>query len=261
MRTAAGTRLCGSWPAPHLYPAHSLSCLSSPHPTGVCGFGGPYGETVATGAYRAFRVATAAGHCGAFSGSDGGRTSKSQGGIQPIPSQGGKLEIAGTVVGHWAGSRRGRGGRGPFPLQVVSVGGPARGRPRGIISTPVIRTFGRGGRYYGRGCKSQGTIQGKPPYAASAEEVAKELKSRSGESKSSAVSSDGSLAENGAVAEKPAAQMNGSTGDARAPSHLESALSNDSKTCNTNPHFSALSTDSACRRADALEAAVLKKEE
>lgn len=91
--------------------------------------------------------------------------------------------------------------------------------------------------------------------------MAKELKSRSGESKSSAVSSDGSLAENGAVAEKPAAQMNGSTGDARAPSHLESALSNDSKTCNTNPHFSALSTDSACRRADALEAAVLKKEE
>uniref|UniRef100_A0A8C0Z8H2 Family with sequence similarity 120 member A n=1 Tax=Cyanistes caeruleus TaxID=156563 RepID=A0A8C0Z8H2_CYACU len=48
-------------------------------------------------------------------------------GVQPIPSQGGKLEIAGTVVGHWAGSRRGRGGRGPFPLQVVSVGGPARG--------------------------------------------------------------------------------------------------------------------------------------
>lgn len=104
--------------------------------------------------------------------------------------------------------------------------------------------------------------QGKPPYAASAEEVAKKLKSRSGESKSSAVSSDGSLAENGAVAEeKPAPQMNGSTGDARAPSHSESALNNDSKTCNTNPHLNALSTDSACRRADALEAAVLKKEE
>uniref|UniRef100_A0A8C3WZ59 Family with sequence similarity 120 member A n=1 Tax=Catagonus wagneri TaxID=51154 RepID=A0A8C3WZ59_9CETA len=229
---------------------------------GVCGFGGPYGETVATGAYRAFRVTAAAGHCGAFSGSDSSRTSKSQGGIQPIPSQGGKLEIAGTVVGHWAGSRRGRGGRGPFPLQVVSVGGPARGRPRGVISTPVIRTFGRGGRYYGRGYKNQGVIQGKPPYAASAEEVAKELKSRSGESKSSAVSSDGSLAENGAVAEeKPAPQMNGSAGDARAPSHSESALNNDSKTCNTNPHLNALSTDSACRRADALEAAVLKKEE
>lgn len=52
-------------------------------------------------------------------------------------------------------------------------------RPRGVISTPVIRTFGRGGRYYGRGYKHQGAIQGKPSYAASAEEVAKELKSRS----------------------------------------------------------------------------------
>lgn len=58
-----------------------------PGPTGVCGFGGPYGETVATGAYRAFRVATAAGHCGAFSGSDGSRTSKSQGGNYAMPSR------------------------------------------------------------------------------------------------------------------------------------------------------------------------------
>ncbi|XP_062955045.1 constitutive coactivator of PPAR-gamma-like protein 1 isoform X3 [Cynocephalus volans] len=229
---------------------------------GVCGFGGPYGEPVATGPYRAFRVAAASGHCGAFSGSDSSRTSKSQGGVQPIPSQGGKLEIAGTVVGHWAGSRRGRGARGPFPLQVVSVGGPARGRPRGVISTPVIRTFGRGGRYYGRGYKNQGMIQGRPPYAASAEEVAKELKSKSGELKSSALSSDGSPAENGVTAEeRPAPQMNGSAGDTRAPSRSESALNNDSKTCNTNPHLNALSTDSTCRREAALEAAVLNKEE
>lgn len=48
--------------------------------TGVCGFGGHYGETVATGPYRAFRVTAASGHCGAFSGSDSSRTSKSQGG-------------------------------------------------------------------------------------------------------------------------------------------------------------------------------------
>nr|XP_030139108.1 constitutive coactivator of PPAR-gamma-like protein 1 isoform X1 [Taeniopygia guttata] len=230
--------------------------------TGVYGFGGPYGETVATGTYRAFRVAAAAGHSGAFSGNDSNRTSKFQGGVQPIPSQGGKLEIAGTVVGHWAGSRRGRGGRGPFPLQVVSVGGPARGRPRGVISTPVIRTFGRGGRYYGRGYKSQGAIQGKPPYAASAEEVAKELKSKSEESKSSLVSSDGSLAENGVVTEeKPASQMNGNTGDIRASNQSESALSNDSKMCNTNPHLNALNADSVCHKDDALEATVLKKEE
>ncbi|XP_067319660.1 constitutive coactivator of PPAR-gamma-like protein 1 isoform X3 [Anolis sagrei] len=183
-------------------------------------------------------------------------------GVQPIPSQGGKLEIAGTVVGHWAGSRRGRGGRGPFPLQVVSVGGAARGRPRGVISTPVIRTFGRGGRYYGRAYKNQGTIQGKPPYAASAEEVAKELKSKSEESKSSIVSSEGSLAENGVVnEEKPASQLNGNSADDRASNQSESALSNDSKTCNTNPHLNALNADSVCHKDDALEATVLKKEE
>uniref|UniRef100_A0A673ARS4 Family with sequence similarity 120A n=1 Tax=Sphaeramia orbicularis TaxID=375764 RepID=A0A673ARS4_9TELE len=75
--------------------------------------------------------------------------------LQGISSQGGKLEIAGTVVGQWAGSRRGRG-RGGFPIQVVSVGGPSRGRPRGVISTPVIRTFGRGGRFYTRTFKNQG---------------------------------------------------------------------------------------------------------
>uniref|UniRef100_A0A8C3U1G3 Family with sequence similarity 120A n=1 Tax=Catharus ustulatus TaxID=91951 RepID=A0A8C3U1G3_CATUS len=61
-------------------------------------------------------------------------------GVQPIPSQGGKLEIAGTVVGHWAGSRRGRGGRGPFPLQVVSVGGPARGTQSEVHRDRYIHT-------------------------------------------------------------------------------------------------------------------------
>ena len=41
-------------------------------------------------------------------------------------------------------------------------------RPRGVISTPVIRTFGRGGRYYGRGYKNQGAIQVIAPRRASA---------------------------------------------------------------------------------------------
>ncbi|OXB65339.1 hypothetical protein ASZ78_016983 [Callipepla squamata] len=104
--------------------------------------------------------------------------------------------------------------------------------------------------------------KGKPPYAASAEEVAKELKSKSEESKSSIVSSDGSLAENGVVnEEKPASQMNGNTGDIRASNQSESALSNDSKMCNTNPHLNALNADSVCHKDDALEATVLKKEE
>uniref|UniRef100_A0AAQ5XJK0 Family with sequence similarity 120A n=1 Tax=Amphiprion ocellaris TaxID=80972 RepID=A0AAQ5XJK0_AMPOC len=47
-------------------------------------------------------------------------------GLQGISAQGGKLEIAGTVVGQWAGMRHSRG-RGGFPVQVVSVGGPNRG--------------------------------------------------------------------------------------------------------------------------------------
>ncbi|XP_064870059.1 constitutive coactivator of PPAR-gamma-like protein 1 homolog, partial [Oncorhynchus nerka] len=75
-----------------------------------------------------------------------------------MSTQGGKLEIAGTVVGQWAGIRRGRG-RGGFPIQVVSVGGANRGRLRGVISTPVIRTFGRGAKFPLRGFKSQGTYQ------------------------------------------------------------------------------------------------------
>ncbi|XP_063796809.1 constitutive coactivator of PPAR-gamma-like protein 1 [Pseudophryne corroboree] len=183
--------------------------------------------------------------------------------VQPIPSQGGKLEIAGTVVGQWAGTRRGRG-RGPFSLQVVSVGGPTRGRPRGVISTPVIRTFGRGGKYYGRGgYKNQGASQTKPPYATSAAEVAKELKTQSEDScKSSAVSSDGSLTENGVGNEETqASQINGGTGEVQASIHAESALSNDSKPCNTNPHLNALDPDSEPLEEETLEAAVLKKEE
>ncbi|KAG9483631.1 constitutive coactivator of PPAR-gamma-like protein 1 [Eleutherodactylus coqui] len=183
-------------------------------------------------------------------------------GVQPIPSQGGKLEIAGTVVGQWAGTRRGRG-RGPFPLQVVSVGGPNRGRPRGVISTPVIRTFGRGGKYYGRGgYKNQGPSQTKPAYATSAAEVAKELKTQSEDSKSSAVSSDGSLTENGVANEETqASQINGGSGDVRPSNHSESALSSDSKQCNTNPHLNALAPDSGRHEEETLEAAVLQKEE
>uniref|UniRef100_G3P8N7 Family with sequence similarity 120C n=1 Tax=Gasterosteus aculeatus aculeatus TaxID=481459 RepID=G3P8N7_GASAC len=42
-------------------------------------------------------------------------------GLQSIPPQGGKLEIAGMVVGQWAGNKPVRG-RGGFNMQVVSVG-------------------------------------------------------------------------------------------------------------------------------------------
>uniref|UniRef100_A0A8B9RMU5 Family with sequence similarity 120C n=1 Tax=Astyanax mexicanus TaxID=7994 RepID=A0A8B9RMU5_ASTMX len=59
-------------------------------------------------------------------------------GIQSIPPQGGKLEIAGMVVGQWAGNKPLRG-RGGFNMQVVSVGG---GKGRGKEMTPK----GRGGK-------------------------------------------------------------------------------------------------------------------
>ncbi|XP_035511917.1 constitutive coactivator of PPAR-gamma-like protein 2 [Morone saxatilis] len=66
-------------------------------------------------------------------------------GIQSIPPQGGKLEIAGMVVGQWAGNKPVRG-RGGFNMQVVSVGaGRGRGKEipakvRGVKKAPANRT-------------------------------------------------------------------------------------------------------------------------
>lgn len=180
-------------------------------------------------------MVTAAGHSGAFSGSDGSRTSQLQGRIHPIPSQ----EVRNSQHHGWPLGWEQMGLWKPqaFPPTGVFVKGPARRHLRGVMSTPMRRKFGRGGRYYGRSYKNQGAIQDKPHYGASAE-VTKELKSRYEKFKSSAVSSDGSLAEKRAVAEeKPPSQMNKSAGDTRAPSHSESALNNDCKMCNTNPHL------------------------
>ncbi|XP_041946509.1 constitutive coactivator of PPAR-gamma-like protein 1 homolog [Alosa sapidissima] len=187
-------------------------------------------------------------------------------GFPTISSQGGKLEIAGTVVGQWAGSRRGRG-RGTFPIQVVSVGGPNRGRPRGVISTPVIRTFGRGAKYHGRGFKSQGSYQSKPAYAPSSanDTAAKERKkpSKGEETKLATLSPESSAAENGL--EVPEQQLNGKADDAinnePVSSPAESAFSNDSKMCNTNPHLNALNSDGEGLRDETLGPAVLKTEE
>uniref|UniRef100_A0A8C1HYT7 Family with sequence similarity 120 member A n=1 Tax=Cyprinus carpio carpio TaxID=630221 RepID=A0A8C1HYT7_CYPCA len=77
-------------------------------------------------------------------------------GLQAIPSQGGKLEIAGTVVGQWAGSRRGRG-RASFPIQVVSVGGPTRGKkPKLETKTPHLPLEGST-------AAENGLVEGKEP--------------------------------------------------------------------------------------------------
>ncbi|XP_071767727.2 constitutive coactivator of PPAR-gamma-like protein 1 homolog isoform X1 [Centroberyx gerrardi] len=179
-------------------------------------------------------------------------------GLQAISTQGGKLEIAGTVVGQWAGSRRSRG-RGGFPIQVVSVGGPNRGRPRGVISTPVIRTFGRGGRYYARGFRSQGTYQSKPDHTSAHDAVKERKKPKPEEKKSTPAPCEGSTTENG-VEDKESDQLNGDKDESRALIQPESAFSSDSKMCNTNPHLNALNVDSGCHRDEALGATVLKKE-
>ncbi|KAA0707649.1 Constitutive coactivator of PPAR-gamma-like protein 1 [Triplophysa tibetana] len=138
-------------------------------------------------------------------------------GLQAMSSQGGKLEIAGTVVGQWAGTRRGRG-RAAFPIQVVSVGGPNRGRPRGVISTPIIRTFGRGTKFHTRGFKSQGTYQTMPSYVASTNEVFKDKKKPNLADKTAHLTSEGSTAEENGLEGKEADQLDENIG--------ESALTN-----------------------------------
>ncbi|KAK6304068.1 hypothetical protein J4Q44_G00265220 [Coregonus suidteri] len=73
-------------------------------------------------------------------------------GLQSIPPQGGKLEIAGMVVGQWAGNKPLRG-RGGFNMQVVSVGA-GRGRGKDI---PL-----KGGRGVKKTSSSPSTSPHKP---------------------------------------------------------------------------------------------------
>ncbi|XP_028980570.2 constitutive coactivator of PPAR-gamma-like protein 1 homolog isoform X2 [Esox lucius] len=182
-------------------------------------------------------------------------------GLPSMSSQGGKLEIAGTVVGHWAGSRRCRG-RGGFPIQVVSVGGASRGCPRGVISTPIIRTFGRGAKHPLRGFKSQGMYQSKPAYSTTVSELKERKKPKTDEGKCPVLlSSDGSSATENGVEDREKEreeeeikeeQLNGQatkeSGSRVLISQPESAFSSDSKMCNTNPHLNALNTESTCLR-------------
>uniref|UniRef100_A0A673G9F4 Constitutive coactivator of PPAR-gamma-like protein 1 n=1 Tax=Sinocyclocheilus rhinocerous TaxID=307959 RepID=A0A673G9F4_9TELE len=135
-------------------------------------------------------------------------------------------------------------------------------RPRGVISTPVIRTFGRGTKYHTRGFKSQGTYQSNPAYTASTNEALKDRKKPKLETKTPHLPLEGSTAaENGLVEGKEADQLNGNEGESRATNQPESAFSNESKMCNTNPHLNALNEDGEGRRDEALGAAVLKTEE
>ncbi|KAM6947527.1 constitutive coactivator of PPAR-gamma-like protein 1 isoform 2-T2 [Lycodopsis pacificus] len=187
-------------------------------------------------------------------------------GLEDMSSQGGKLEIAGTVVGQWAGSRRPRG-RGGYPVQVVSVGGPNRGRPRGVISTPVIGTFGRGGRYHARVFRSRIAYLSKPahkpahkPAPTCGHEAVKEQK-KPEERESSPAPCGGSTTENGVGDEDQPDRLDGDEEERGALIQPESAFSSDSKTHNANPHLIALNVDGGRRSDEGLEAAILKTEE
>ncbi|XP_040260888.1 constitutive coactivator of PPAR-gamma-like protein 2 isoform X2 [Bufo bufo] len=76
-------------------------------------------------------------------------------GVHPIPPQGGKLEIAGMVVGQWAGSKPSRG-RGAFGMQVVSVGGPGKGRGRDNNSVNKVTKTNKK-------VNKQGSTEGRSP--------------------------------------------------------------------------------------------------
>lgn len=81
-----------------------------------------------------------------------------------------------------------------------------------------------------------------------------------------ALSSESSAAENGLEAQDgPEQQLNGKAEDGSnsepVSSPAESAFSNDSKMCNTNPHLNALNADSEGHRDETLSPAVLKTEE
>lgn len=149
---------------------------------------------------------------------------------QGLSSQGGKLEIAGTVVGQWAGTKRGRGRE--FPVQVVSVGGPNRGYTKGVISTPLFRTFGRGGYFYARTFKNQGINLSKSVLSSSVKTAHNKMK----EKKSNTVED----------------------GEPKPPSRAQPPHS--ALMCNSNPLLNALNLDGDQSRDEALEAAVLKEE-
>uniref|UniRef100_A0A8C3AIZ9 Family with sequence similarity 120 member A n=1 Tax=Cyclopterus lumpus TaxID=8103 RepID=A0A8C3AIZ9_CYCLU len=180
--------------------------------------------------------------------------------LDGISSQGGKLEIAGTVVGQWAwNSTPPR--RGGFPVQVVSVGGPNRGRPRGVISTPVIRTV-RGGQV------PHASVQESPPHKpllTTNHDAAKETKMPGPEErKSSPAPCCGLTTENGVEDNEEPDQLNGQEEERGALIQPESAFSNDYKTSHSTPHLNALNKGGGgggLRGEEGLEAAVLNTEE
>ncbi|XP_073655145.1 constitutive coactivator of PPAR-gamma-like protein 2 isoform X4 [Tursiops truncatus] len=149
-------------------------------------------------------------------------------GLHPIPPQGGKLEIAGMVVGQWAGSRSSRG-HGSFGMQVVSVGGPGKGHGK--------EQTGRGSKGHKKGNK-QSTSDG----------VSKSLEPHQGRSRSQVNGNNGTL-----IKEEKNDHL-------AAPSQC--ALTRDSSVCNNgNRYFPVKNGEKSRLREQKLGTVAQQKEE
>uniref|UniRef100_A0A6J0TJX1 Constitutive coactivator of PPAR-gamma-like protein 2 isoform X1 n=1 Tax=Pogona vitticeps TaxID=103695 RepID=A0A6J0TJX1_9SAUR len=172
-------------------------------------------------------------------------------GLHPIPPQGGKLEIAGMVVGQWAGSKPSRG-QGSFGMQVVSVGGPGKGRGRdGSGKIP------KGNKKVNK----QGSTDGPAKTT--------ELSSSSSSSNNSSNSGGGGSGSNSS----PQSQVNGNGGTTSAAGEDPAvgaypaatspcALTRDTDSCNNNStFFGTLSGDPERCPENKLPFQALQKEE
>ncbi|XP_057574202.1 constitutive coactivator of PPAR-gamma-like protein 2 isoform X3 [Hippopotamus amphibius kiboko] len=149
-------------------------------------------------------------------------------GLHPIPPQGGKLEIAGMVVGQWAGSRSSRG-RGSFGMQVVSVGGPGKGHGK--------EQTGRGSKGHKKGNKQ-----------STSDAVSKSLEPHQGRSRSQVNGNNGTL-----IKEEKNDHL---------PAPSQCALSRDSSVCsNGNRYFPVKNSEKSRLREQKLGTVAQQKEE
>ncbi|KFO20694.1 Constitutive coactivator of PPAR-gamma-like protein 2 [Fukomys damarensis] len=147
-------------------------------------------------------------------------------GLHPIPPQGGKLEIAGMVVGQWAGSGPSRG-RGSFGMQVVSVEKLDKCPPMAPLCYPK---------------------EGREAYQGSSDGISKSLELRQGRSRSQVNGNHGTLTKE----EKS---------DHRLPAPSQCALSRDSNVCNDGNRCLPVKNEESCSQEQKLETVAQQKEE
>ncbi|XP_078391023.1 constitutive coactivator of PPAR-gamma-like protein 1 homolog isoform X1 [Cetorhinus maximus] len=200
-------------------------------------------------------------------------------GIQQIPHQGGKLEIAGMVVGQWAGSRPARG-RGSLNLQVVCVGGHGRGQvkdsalagrgARGTSTRTVAATSDSSQQNpvasrSSAPTESPGALGPQSPPLEEEEEVEVVEEVVEEEEEEEEEAAPALPTESRAPgASDGQAQLNGSPKseeEPQPPALSPSALKRDSDLCNSIAHLNALKADDSCHWEQRAEAAIRRKEE